>query len=103
MCQNTPVQLATLTDPDTSGTRYLWSPATGLDDPTSPTPMATPDASTTYRLIATAASGACADTSEVRLTITPSDIEILQGDTIFRCLGSGPITLQASTATARRT
>ncbi|MBE0641080.1 MAG: hypothetical protein IH599_03540, partial [Bacteroidales bacterium] len=35
------------------GPQYIWFPVTGLDDPTSPWPVATPSVTTTYTMIAT--------------------------------------------------
>ena len=47
---------------------YLWTPADGLDDPTSPNPEATPDATTTYRLTVTDQNG-CLAVSEVLIRV----------------------------------
>lgn len=49
-----------------TGHRYRWSPETGLDDPTSPTPLASPKASTTYTLQADTTCG----TAEHRVKVT---------------------------------
>ncbi|NCD70103.1 T9SS type B sorting domain-containing protein [Mucilaginibacter agri] len=46
---------------------YLWSPATGLDDISSPTPVATPYVTTTYTVLATTDGGCVAQTS---ITVT---------------------------------
>ncbi|MBX3101344.1 MAG: T9SS type A sorting domain-containing protein, partial [Bacteroidetes bacterium] len=50
-----------------AGTQYLWSPTTGLDDPTSPTPKAAPATTTVYTLTV---DGGCA--SDVTVTVLPS-------------------------------
>ena len=48
---------------------FTWMPPTGLDDPTSATPMASPNTTTTY--VVEIREGACADTDEITLTINP--------------------------------
>ncbi|MEL7248228.1 MAG: choice-of-anchor L domain-containing protein [Bacteroidota bacterium] len=98
VCQGTPVVLAELADPDTTSTVYSWSPATGLDTPNSPTPQATPDQTTTYQLISTGISGACADTATVTIMVIPAAVEILGLDTLSVCLGS-ELELEAVTST----
>jgi PKD repeat protein len=50
------------------GTTYSWSPATGLDDPTSASPIATPSETTTYMVTVTDDNG-CTSTGEVTVTI----------------------------------
>ncbi len=69
------------------GAQYLWSPALGLNDPTSATPQASPSANTTYLLTVTDSLG-CVDTDTVRLVVNPLppafaglDQEICIGDT----------------------
>ncbi len=56
--------------PTTSGniTAWQWTPATGLDDPTEPRPLATPTTSTTYRETVTAANG-CTATGKINITV----------------------------------
>jgi hypothetical protein len=51
---------------------YAWSPATGLDDPSSPNPVATPTADTIYRLELSDAAG-CLSTDSVTLTLAAGD------------------------------
>jgi len=46
------------------GSSWLWSPSTGLDDPTSPAPYASPSQTTTYTILVTDDNG-CTDTDEV--------------------------------------
>jgi gliding motility-associated-like protein len=53
---------------DTGGTKYQWSPAYGLDNPTSWNPTATPGSSQSYTVIAQLAS-CIPDTDYVSLTI----------------------------------
>jgi len=50
------------------GTTFLWSPATGLDDPTSATPMASPANTTLYTVTATDANG-CTDQLTVEVIV----------------------------------
>ncbi|WP_192822856.1 T9SS type A sorting domain-containing protein [Rufibacter sp. LB8] len=47
---------------------YSWSPAIGLDDPTSATPIASPTATTTYTVTGTSAAG-CVNTKTVVVTV----------------------------------
>ncbi len=54
-------------DPD----YYLWTPATGLSDPNSPTPVAKPDTTTTYTLVVK--ENACfSDTEHVTVYVQPA-------------------------------
>ena len=50
--------------------QFTWMPPTGLDDPTSATPIASPESSTTY--VVEIKEGACADTDSISLTINPA-------------------------------
>ncbi len=84
LCQNYPVQLAA---PFSSTTQYEWSPADGLDNPNSAAPIALPDQTTTYTLVATSQSGACTQTGSVTITIILSDIDIQGEDLRLLCLG----------------
>ena len=96
ICQNSAVQLATLNaDPD--DTQYDWTPADGLDDPNSPTPIATPETTTTYQLIAVSGDGLTRDTARVTITVIPADVEILidGGADNELCLGES-VSLTAS-------
>jgi len=53
------------------GIRWEWSPATGLDDPTSSIPIATPTETTTYTVTGWDADG-CSATDEVIVTVVTS-------------------------------
>ena len=56
------------------GLTYSWSPTTGLDDPTSATPVATPPAGNyTYTVTASDATG-CTGTAQQLLTVLPNDV-----------------------------
>ncbi len=52
-------------------TIYRWTPATGLNSSTSPTPEARPDSTTTYRIVGTDEIGCFQDTGYVCLTVHP--------------------------------
>lgn len=49
------------------GSTFVWSPATGLDDPTSPNPVAMPNGSITYTL--TVSNDTCTSTASVTITL----------------------------------
>ncbi len=74
------------------GVSYQWSPATGLDDPRSATPIATPTKDMVYSVIATNAQG-CSDTATVRVTVRP----LSGGPDQIICVG-GTAHLQADSA-----
>lgn len=98
ICQNYSVQLGFLPPLDSVSTSYEWTPATGLDDATSAEPIATPDETTTYQLIANSFSEVCADTAEVTVQVFPANVEIQNPDTIFLCKGES-VDLTAVTST----
>ena len=98
ICQNYSVQLAELIDPNTTTTQFSWTPEIALDDPTLSGPIATPQETTTYQLIATSANGACADTAEVTVTVFPANVTIANPDTTEICLGE-TVDLMAVTST----
>ncbi len=66
ICGNDSVQLFSA---GTIGNNFQWLPASTLDDPTSPNPMASPKGTTTYYLVIGA--GACTDTAEVTVQVLP--------------------------------
>ncbi len=80
VCYGIPVPLF-----DTGGTKYTWLPATGLSNPNSGYPVATPPSTTTYMAIAQLA-GCQPDTNYVTVVVFPlptvdagPDQEILAG------------------------
>ncbi len=100
VCQNYGVQLAEMID--AVATTYSWTPTTGLSDPTASGPIATPNVTTTYTLIATSQNGACADTAQITVTVVPADVDIQQPDTLEICLGTVvPMTAVTSTGNAQ--
>ncbi|WP_347158886.1 gliding motility-associated C-terminal domain-containing protein [Pontibacter chitinilyticus] len=52
------------------GVSYSWSPATGLSDPNIAAPVATPEATTTYK-VSVVTAGGCTFTDEVIITVLP--------------------------------
>ncbi|MFN0015834.1 MAG: choice-of-anchor L domain-containing protein [Saprospiraceae bacterium] len=84
VCQNHPIQLANVLQ---TSTTYAWSPAAGLNDPASSGPIATPDSTTTYTLIATSPTGFCTQTATVTVTVTPANVELAGPDTVAICRG----------------
>jgi gliding motility-associated-like protein len=54
----------------TGGTTYVWSPATGLNNPNVASPIATPAKTTTYQVTVTTEDG-CTATDEVTITVIP--------------------------------
>lgn len=81
ICEGTSTQLLA-----GGGTTYAWSPATGLSSTTIANPVASPAATTTYRVIVTNASG-CADTANVTVTVNPSVSVAVSNDTTI-CSGN---------------
>ncbi|MER2995983.1 gliding motility-associated C-terminal domain-containing protein [Pontibacter populi] len=57
----------------TGGATYSWSPATGLSDPTSATPIAKPEVTTTYTVTITTAEG-CTASASVTVNVVPAII-----------------------------
>ena len=50
------------------GSSFLWTPATGLDDPNAPNPVATPTVTTTYTLIVS--NDTCTSSDQVLITVS---------------------------------
>ncbi len=97
ICQNYSVDLGTDVF---ASTNYVWTPNLGLDPGNNVSgPIATPDVTTTYTLIASSASGICKDTAEVTITVIPAEIEVQNPDTVFICLGESA-TLNNTNSTA---
>lgn len=86
ICQNYSVDLGT--DISNTSTSFKWTPDNTLWPSGNVSgPIATPDVTTTYTLIANSSSGACSDTASVTVTVLPADIEIQNPDTVYLCLG----------------
>jgi len=65
VCPGIPVQLGA-----SGGTSYTWTPATGLDNASSATPIATPTVSTTYTVLVSNEMG-CMDEAQVTVSLRP--------------------------------
>ncbi|MAT53992.1 MAG: hypothetical protein CMN32_05885 [Saprospirales bacterium] len=86
ICQNYSVDLGS--DIDNTTTSFMWTPSNTLSPGGNVSgPIATPDVTTTYTLIAESSSGACSDTATVTVTVIPADIDIQNPDTSYICLG----------------
>ncbi|HMQ45922.1 MAG TPA: choice-of-anchor L domain-containing protein [Saprospiraceae bacterium] len=96
VCQNFSVQLAEVIN--TNITLFSWTPTEGLDNPTSSGPIATPEETTTYQLIAASMNGFCRDTAYVTVTVAPADVQITNPDSLEICLGE-MVELNAITST----
>jgi len=71
------------------GQTYLWSPATELDNPTSPNPNAGPGSTTNFQVIAIDSNG-CADTGYVQVDVYPPAF-IEAGSDILLDVGDVPV------------
>lgn len=83
VCQGKSVQLQA-----SGGDGYVWTPATGLSDPSIANPVATPNATTTYQVVVS--QGQCfKDTGRVVVTVVPlptvdagPDLRLVLGSTL---------------------
>jgi len=92
MCQG---DFAELGIPPSIGVNYLWSPAGTLSNPTLSNPIATPDQSTTYTLIASTTG--CVDTLTQQVEVHLLEAT-LTGDSVI-CLGdTATLTVTAQSA-----
>lgn len=100
VCQNYGVTLANNLDATT--TDFQWTPAAGLSSDTTSSPLAFPDVTTTYTLVATSSNGACSQTESIAVTVIAADIDIV-GDTYEEiCLGETvPLTAVSAPAGAQ--
>ena len=87
ICQGDTVQIGVTVSGGTSPYSYSWSPATGLSDPNVAQPDAFPQSTTVYTVTVTDAVG-CSTQATVTVTVNPqptitlSDVEVCQGDTV---------------------
>ncbi len=97
ICEGNSITLASVSS-GTGITTYTWTPNDGsLDDPTSGTPIATPNTTTTYTVIASSNNGGCTNSQSVTIDVFPATIEIDGPDTIYQCDSDlNTITLTAS-------
>ncbi|MEM7659606.1 MAG: hypothetical protein AAF399_26055, partial [Bacteroidota bacterium] len=89
ICQGQSVPLSVGT-----GASFLWGPSTGLDDPTSPTPIATPQTTTTYGVTVTDACGQIRTDSVTIIVVEPL-VDMLNS-TYYLCDGQ-PLVISAET------
>lgn len=67
---------------------FQWTPPHGLDDPTSPNPLANPDSTTTYTVVVSDAMGACTAVltttvfSRLSVKVAPSIDTITKGESV---------------------
>lgn len=66
ICNGNPVQLSASSN---VGDHYIWTPATGLNDPNSKSPQAFPGANTTYQVIAYTQGNCQSDTATVNVVV----------------------------------
>lgn len=66
------------------GVSYAWTPTTGLDDPTSPTPLASPTQTTTYTAQISTING-CTEDLSVTVTAIPLPVVELSADQVEFC------------------
>ncbi|MBL8011760.1 MAG: gliding motility-associated C-terminal domain-containing protein [Flavobacteriales bacterium] len=88
----------TLTRVDNTGVPLLWSPGATLNDPTSPSPLATPPADTWYTVQATGGTG-CTFSDPVFVQVAPA-FSISAGNDVLLC-GSGQAQLQATASSGQ--
>ena len=92
--QSTPLQ-ATLTGCPGTGYTYSWSPTTGLSNPNTANPVASPGVTTTYTVTVSTLNGACSVTDAVIVTVTGGPTVTVNSPTI--CAGQ-TVTLTANGA-----
>ena len=80
------------------GTGYVWMPSSGLDDPNSPTPTASPLISTTYVVSVMGGGSGCGavDTFHVEVTQAPVIVDVLSEDLTDCDASDGTIKIIAS-------
>ena len=66
---------------------YLWTPSTGLSDPTIKDPVASPLTSTTYQVTATVPGVGCAVSASINVTVISTDFVVTALDTAI-CEGA---------------
>ncbi len=87
ICAGTAHTLSAAASGGTPPYRYQWSPATGLSNPASATPTATPQSSTRYTVLVTDALG-CTAQDEVQVNVSPPPALTLPRE-LSICRGQG--------------
>jgi gliding motility-associated-like protein len=68
------------------GASFQWSPAGSLNNPSVPDPIASPQATTVYTVVATNGIG-CSDSAQVTVTVNPLPVATASADTVI-CAGT---------------
>jgi gliding motility-associated-like protein len=98
VCQGVPTDLLSTPILDVGNTVYtLLGGDDVIDRGRDPNFSVTLTQDTTFTLIARSENGGCEERRTVNLTVIPGRFEITQ-DTVFTCLGSGPITLNVQSS-----
>ncbi len=84
ICEGSSVKL-TLFNTFNDGTKYLWTPSTGLSDATNPDAIATPKQTTTY--VVKSYKDVCFSYDTVTIYVNNGSLKILGKDTIKICKG----------------
>jgi gliding motility-associated-like protein len=87
---------ASLVLPASGGIAYSWSPGESLDDPLSPNPTATPDATTVYTVSTTL--GTCTDSETITVTVAEELSPDAGADKII-CYGESVVLSGSSSGT----
>jgi gliding motility-associated-like protein len=82
-CENNSARLSA-----SGGVSYEWTPATGLDNASTSSPIAAPSATTTYHVTGTN-QGGCSDTASVTIVVNPSTIGSYKVANAFTPNGDG--------------
>ncbi|PTM13328.1 MAG: hypothetical protein DA408_07420 [Bacteroidetes bacterium] len=75
---------------------YRWTPATGLDDPTAPNPLATPTVSTTYHLQLTDPTSGCTADRSIHVFVAPP-LEVAVSPDVTTCEATVQLTASSPT------
>jgi gliding motility-associated-like protein len=87
ICAGDSVQLNGIAGGDSTATyTYQWSPVDGLSDPFTAKPMASPDTTTLYTLIATSSWGCISNPYKLTVQVLPTPIANAGTDTVL-CMG----------------
>lgn len=74
ICQYDNVEITVDTDPYSSAYTYSWTPTAGLDDPNSPTPIATPMETTTYTVLVSTPTGCGSNVDSLTITVVDGNV-----------------------------
>jgi len=74
ICQYESVQLGVNALPSSAVYTYQWTPSSGLDNPSSANPVATPLQSTTYSVLVSTPTGCAFNTGSLAITVVDGDV-----------------------------